>query len=79
MEDYPNSFAGAHNMSCGSLKVADSNPVLPKTGFKPATFKLQHDILWALGKLFVLQNEKNSQSKVALMVKILYTGLNSKT
>ena len=75
MEDYPNSFAGAHNMSCSSLKVADSNPVLPKTGFKPATFKLQHDILWAV----CLQNEKNSQSKVALMVKILYTRLNSKT
>ena len=58
MEDYPNSFAGAHNMSCSSLKVADSNPVLPKTGFKPATFKLQHDILWALAKLFVYKTEK---------------------
>ena len=58
MEDYPNSFAGAHNMSCSSLKVAGSNPVLPKTGFKPATFKLQHDILWALAKLFVYKTKK---------------------
>ena len=58
MEDYPNSFAGAHNMSCSSLKVADSNPVLPKTRFKPTTFKLQHAILWALAKLFVYKTKK---------------------
>ena len=31
---------------------------LPKTGFEPATFKLQHDILWALAKLFVYKTKK---------------------
>ena len=31
---------------------------LPKTGFKPTTFKLQHDILWALAKLFDYKTKK---------------------
>ena len=38
---------------------------LPKTGFEPATFKLQHDILlWALAKLFVYKTKKNRNLKL---------------
>ena len=37
---------------------------LPKTGFEPATFKLQHDILWAPAKLFVYKTKKIRNKKL---------------